>query len=128
MTAPGAAEVVKLARWPPFEMAPVPIGLLSGGFGIPASRAPSVCGDSAFAELGRTNRRPIKHGARMPSSLFMADSFYSSHRMAGGTSQIGYMQQSLAPSFGLLPLPRAIRTANGFYWFHCVRRVSFADE
>ena len=119
MTAPGAAEVVKLARWPPFEMASAPSGLLSGGFGIPASRAPSVCGDSAFAELGRTNRRP---------SLFMGDCFYSSHRMAGGTSQIGYMQQSLAPSFGLLPLPRAIRTANGFYWFHCVRGVSFADE
>jgi hypothetical protein len=56
MTALGSAEVVKLARWPPFEMAPAPSGLLSGGFGIPASRAPSVCGDSAFAELGRTKQ------------------------------------------------------------------------
>src|ERR1700674_4504386 len=92
-------------------MAPVPIGLLSGGFGIPASRAPSVCGDSAFAELGRTNRRPIKQGARMPSSLFMADSFYSSHRMAGGTSQIGYMQQSFSAK--LWPAAPATGYKNG---------------
>jgi hypothetical protein len=55
-------------------MAPAPSGLLFGGFGIPARRAMSACGDAAFAKPGITNVTPIKHVARSASSLFMTDS------------------------------------------------------
>jgi hypothetical protein len=75
MTRPGSAEVVKLARWPPFGMAPAPSGLLFGGSGIPARRATSACGDPAFAEEGMTGETPIKLEARIATSLFMINSF-----------------------------------------------------
>jgi hypothetical protein len=130
MTALGSAEVVKLARWPPFEMAPAPSDLLFGGFGIPASSAPSVCGDSAFAKQGTaTNETPIKHGTRMARSLFMAVSFDWSHASQSGPLKLAVPWPYTKLSDKLAPVARGYKNGKmGFSWFHRVRHVNSTDE